>query len=134
MAQVVRRFTATFPAGTAKATPVTVNMNFPPMEVEEIEVVVPPGPLGQMGFKIGQAGNQVFPFTPDDYIVTDNETLKWPIEGANTSGAWQVIGYNVGTFNHSIEVRFLCRLLDLGQIEAPAAISNLELSQPPTLT
>lgn len=133
MAEVIRRFTATIPAGTAKASPVTVTMNFPPMEVVEIEVVVPPGPNGTMGFKIAQAGGQVFPFTPDDYIVTNNETIKWEIEGANTSGAWQVIGYNTGSFNHSIEVRFLLRLIDSGVSEAPAPVSNADLSNPPPL-
>ena len=130
----MRRFTATIPAGTPKAVPVVVNMVFPPMVVEEIEVIVPPGPNGAMGFKIGQAGVQVFPLSPDDYIVTSNEALKWPIEGANTSGAWQVIGYNTGTFNHSLEVRFLCRLAEVALLEAPAPISSAELSSTPALT
>lgn len=130
MAQVIRRFTATIPAGTAKLAPVTVNLSFPPMNVSEIEVVIPPGPRGQMGFKMAMAGVQVFPYSGDDYIVTDNETLHWPIEDAPTSGAWQVIGYNTGAFDHSIEVRFLCELASQGAPVEPQPISNESLSSP----
>lgn len=109
-------------------------MNFDTLTVEGLEVIVPPGPNGQMGFKIAQAGSQVFPYGSDDYIVTSNEALKWPIEDANTSGAWQVIGYNTGTKDHSIEVRFLCRLIDLGVDQTPAPIANSDLASAPALS
>lgn len=104
------RFTATVPAGTAKTAPLTFDASFPPREVVEIEILVPPGPRGEVGFKIAQAGVQVIPAVAGDFIVTDNETIHWPIEGANTSGAWQVIAYNTGAFNHSLEVRFQVNL------------------------
>jgi hypothetical protein len=91
---------------------VTVNLNFPPREVRELEIIVPPGPNGAMGFQVAQAGAQVFPTEPGAFLVTSNESIRWPIEGANNSGAWQVIGYNTGAFDHTIEVRFLVDLPD----------------------
>lgn len=133
MARVIRRFTATIPAGTAKATPATVNMPFPPMEVVEIEIVVPPGPRGTMGFKVAVSGSQVYPYSGDDYVVTDDETLHWPIEGGPTSGAWQIIGYNLGSFDHSLEVRFLCNLAGLGAVVDPLPIAAADLNSPPVV-
>lgn len=110
MARIIRRFTVTIPAGTAKTAPLTVDCSFTPSHVVGVEVVIPPGPRGEVGFKIAQSGGQVFPFPPDDYLVTDDEKVKWDIDGANTSGAWQVIAYNTGTFNHTLEIRFLTEL------------------------
>ena len=110
MAREVRKFSATIPAGTAKNAPVTIPLEFPPREIAELELIIPPGPRGQMGFQIAQSGAQVFPSEPGAYFVTDNETIRSPIEGANTSGSWQLIGYNTGSFPHTVEVRFLVSL------------------------
>ena len=126
MAQEVQRFSVTIPHGTPIATPVTVKTEFGFRVVREIEIIIPPGPRGNMGFQIAQAGRQVFPYTPGGFIVTDNEQIRWPIEDANTSGAWAVIGYNVGTFDHTIEVRYLVDLPpDPTSTLAPLAPSSI---------
>ena len=50
---------------------------------------------------------------------------------ANTSGAWQLIGYNTGTFPHTIEVRFLVDLpVDTAELGAFHPISAADLSNP----
>src|SRR5436309_2228241 len=81
----------------------------PPRIVDEIEVQIPPGPRGEVGFAIGQAGSPIFPYEPGVWIVTDDQTLSWPVEGANTSGAWQIFAYNTGLFNHTLYIRFKTR-------------------------
>lgn len=132
-AHVIRRFSATIAKGTLKAAPITQDMSFPPMEVVAIEILVPRGPRGTVGFKIANSGLQVFPYGTDDFFVTDDEKKLWEVENANTSGSWQLIGYNTGNFPHTIEVTFFCRLLGTGSADAPAPILNSDLSQAPAL-
>jgi hypothetical protein len=131
----VRSFDSTIPAGTAKASPLTFNLVFPPRVVRELEIIVPPGPRGEVGFQIGQAGRQVFPTEPGTFFVTDDEQIRWSLEDANTSGAWQLIAYNTGTFNHAIEVRFLVDLPEqLAEAQGFAPISPAEISMPSSLS
>lgn len=116
------RFPVAVPAGTAKAAALTFNLTMPPRRVLEIEILVPPGPRGEVGFKIAQAGVQIYPSGAGDFVVTDSETLHWPVEGANTSGAWQVIAYNTGAFPHTLEFRF--------QVDLPAAQAQATTGTP----
>ena len=130
MAQEVQKFAVTIPAGTKVTAPLTFNLTMPPRVVAEVEIVVPPGPRGEVGFQLGLAGQQLIPYTAGQFFVTDDEIIHWPVEGMPDSGAWQMIAYNTGTFNHTIEVRFLVDLHDLRAPVEPAPISNLELSSP----
>jgi hypothetical protein len=130
MAREVRKFSVTVPHGTLQAAPATFACAFPPRIIREIQILVPPGPRGTVGFQIAQAGHQVFPTEPGQFFVTDDERIVWPIEGANTSGAWQVIAYNTGTFDHTLEVRFLVDLTTGAAEEAaPAFVESATLSE-----
>ena len=111
MAREVQRFPVTIPAGTLKSAPVQINLAMPARIVEEVEIVVPPGPRGEVGFQLGTSGSQIIPITPGQFVVTDDEVIHWPLEGQIDSGAWQMIAYNTGAFNHTLEVRFLCQLV-----------------------
>ena len=122
MAREVQRFSATIPAGTPKSAPVQINFAMPARVVEEVEIIVPPGPRGEVGFQLGTSGSQIIPITPGQFIVTDNEEIHWPLEGQIDSGAWQMIAYNTGSFNHTIEVRFLVNLV---QQPAPVGFQPL---------
>ena len=110
MAREVRKFAVTIPHGTPQSAPQTFACGFPPRVVVGIEILVPPGPRGNVGLQVAQSGGQVFPTEPGQFLVNDGEIIRWPVEGANTSGAWQVIAYNTGTFDHTVEVRFLVDL------------------------
>ena len=111
MAREVQRFSVTIPAGTLKTAPVQINLAMPARIVEEVEIVVPPGPRGEVGFQLGTSGSQIIPITPGQFVVTDNEVIHWPLEGQIDSGAWQMIAYNTGAFNHTLAVRFLVTLV-----------------------
>lgn len=110
MAREVHLFSVTVPAGTPKSAPLAFNLNMPPRIVQLIDVEVPPGPRGEVGFSIGQAGNAIFPYEPGAFIVTDDRVVEIPLEDANTSGSWQVFAYNTGSFPHTLYVRFFCDL------------------------
>lgn len=131
MARQIRSRQVTVPAGTTKAAPATFNVSFPPMTVAEIDVLVPPGSNGTLGFQIASSGIQVIPWNAGEWIVTNNERLAWPTEGYPDSGDWQVIAYNTGMYDHSLWVRFSLSpvavavagpvVVDLGALSSPAA-------------
>lgn len=107
MAQEIRQFAVKIPAGTAISAGFKADMSFPPRVVTEIDVRVPPGPRGEVGFSIGSAGVAVIPYQSGQYIVTDDASIKWPLEGYIDSGSWTLFGYNTGSFDHTIYVTFL---------------------------
>lgn len=142
MAVEVRTFDVTIPAGTLPSAPAVTQMRFPVRVVDEVEVLVPPGPRGEVGFRIGSSGTQLIPFQPGNWLVTDNETLHIPLEDQHDSGSWEFTGYNTGLFAHTIEVRFLVSLPGQQKAGPAAAIAASDLgavpgadetSQPPPL-
>ena len=106
MAREVRTFEATIPAGTAEAAPVTVNLPMPARVVRSVRVRMPSGFRGQVGWALGAAGQRVIPWGGSGWIVGDDEVIDWTLEDAITSGAWQLQGYNVGAFDHTVYVTF----------------------------
>lgn len=107
MADEIRQNTLDIPAGTTPAAPALVDCTFPPRNVTGIEIVVPPGVNGLVGFRILNSGVAVIPYDSDAWIVTNNEVISWPITSAINSGSWQVEGYNTGTNDHTIYFRWL---------------------------
>lgn len=137
MADEIQSFEVTIPAGVSPDNPTVFNLSMPPRYVDEVQVQVPPGPRGEVGFQIGAAGKQVYPSTPGQFVVTDNELVRWPIEHAISSGAWQLLAYNTGGLVHTLWVRFLVRVPGLsgpsgpqgGQLQ-PLLPTDLEPAQP----
>lgn len=115
MAIEIRDFTVTIPAGTTISAGFSAAMSFPPRVVTEVHVRVPPGPRGEVGFAIGTGGVNIIPFGSGTYVVTDNEDLIYPLTDTITSGAWQLLGYNTGSFDHTLRVYFYCELVNAGQ-------------------
>lgn len=109
MADEIRQYTVLVPAGTPAAAPVTVAMPMPPRDVEAIQVVVPPGPNGLVGFAILMSGVPVIPYGSDQWIITAGENITWPVEHYPDSGAWAVRAYNTGTSDHSLYFRWLVK-------------------------
>lgn len=101
----------TIPAGTLKASPQVSNLTMPPARVvERVEITVPPGPRGDVGFQVAQGSVQLYPYETGNFIVVDGVELDWDVVGGVDSGAWQLIAYNTGAFNHTLQVRFLTHL------------------------
>lgn len=111
MAQEIREFAVTIPAGTPISAPVTVDISFPERIVEAIVWKVPSGPSGLMGWQLTSAGAPVIPIQQGTYIVTDNQFATWDLEGYLDSGNWQVTGYNLGIYPHTVYLTFLLALV-----------------------
>lgn len=128
MSRELRVFTVTTPPGTLQAAPLSTPFALPPREVSRIEVTVPPGPAGLMGFAITNSGLTVIPYASTPFIITAGEFIGWDIVGYINSGAWGALTYNTDTIAHSIQVRLFCDIP--GQVGAtiPTVITDDEIS------
>lgn len=136
MAQEVQEFMVTVTAGTAIASPQVTQLALGIRIVDRIEVRIPPGPRGEVGFWLGSAGVQIIPKNLGTFIVANDEELGWDLQDFMTSGAWEVHIYNTGTYNHTLQFRFLLRYTAAGATAAtaqPIAASDLSpvSTQPP---
>jgi hypothetical protein len=111
MAQEVREFAVTVPAGTTIAAPLVTGIAFPERVVTAVSWRVPPGPSGRMGWALTSAGAPVIPIQRGAYIVTDNQADTWPLSGYLDSGNWSVTAYNTGVYPHTVYLTFLLDLI-----------------------
>lgn len=134
MPRQYRSFTVTIPAGTQKSAPILASIGFPPFTVSEIDVLIPPGPNGRMGFQIAVSGTQVIPWNAGEWVVTNNERLSYQVDGYPDSGAWQLRGYNTGVYDHTIQVRFALDPVAPAPSATVAAVTTAQLSNVPDQT
>lgn len=128
MAQEIHAFAFTIAAGTAIATPASALFTMPPRVVQQVNVKVPPGPRGLMGFQLGSTGVQLIPAIPGAFVITDNEEIVWPLENQIDSGSWEAFGYNLGQYPHTLYFRFLCAIPGSTPAPGPALVDLSTLS------
>ena len=130
MASRVELFDVVIPAGTAIAAAITTATTFPVGEVEGIEIVVPPGPSGLVGFGIVHGGGSVYPREDGRWIVADNEVIRWAVSGAPTAGDWAVRAYNLDSYPHTLYLRYLVREISAAIGVPMAALPITQPNQP----
>jgi hypothetical protein len=119
------------PAGTAITSPVSVSWPLEDNYLLRIDTRIPPGPSGQMGFRILWAEQQIVPWGNNSWLICDNESIPWMAETAITASGLVVEGYNTGSFSHTIYLRALISTLppalasevntELGTVGLPAS-------------
>jgi hypothetical protein len=107
VADRVELFDVTITAGTAILTPLTTATVFADGQVTDIEVVVPDGCAGLVGFVVLYGGQQIIPAKDGKWIISNGEVIKWPLSGYPTGQQWQIRGYNTDVFDHTLYVRYL---------------------------
>jgi len=112
----IEAFTVTIPANTVKDSPVTVDTAFNQGTVIEIELDIPPGPSGYMGFQLAYGEQVIIPYSNSEYIVADNDKLRWPILNFPAGKFWAVIGYNTDIYDHALYVRYLIDDTQTGEL------------------
>lgn len=132
MAQEIRAFDVPVPANTPLATPITAALTMPPRIVDRIEIKVPPGPRGELGFALGAGGVAVLPIQAGQWLITDDEEIGWDVTDQLDSGGWQLFAYNTGRFAHTLHIRFLCRLPQTSSFAttAPAPLAAINAGAP----
>lgn len=114
MADRLEWFSVTVMAGTTKASPHNTKLIFPQGEVTEIDVKVPPGPAGNVGFFISAGGTQYVPRTRNSFIIPDDDYFTWPLINAINSGSWSITAFNTDIYDHLIQVGFQVNELVFG--------------------
>lgn len=106
MADRIEWFPITIPANTPVAAPLMFDTSFFQGTVTEIDVKVPPGPAGNVGFAIYAGGSQYLPRNEGIYIYPDDDYFLWAIENAINSGSWAVAAFNTDVWDHTIQIGF----------------------------
>lgn len=107
MATTIYQLTATIPANTPTNALAIEQVAIPACNVDSIDLEVPPGPAGLMGFYLAISGQQIIPFETGQFIVWDDRYDSWALDDFPQTGAWSVVGYNLdGVNGHSVVVRF----------------------------
>ena len=126
MADEIRQYSVTIPAGTQIEAPFRKDVSFPSRIVQQVEITVPPGPSGLMGFALQNSGVTIIPYGSDPFIVASDERMIWPLHGYVDSGSWQIQGYNLDLFPHTVYVRFLLGLIPPAPAVPGAALAGLD--------
>jgi len=98
-----------------KTSPLVTDLTFPSADVVQIDIMVPPGPSGFLGFYIGNGGGQVIPEGENIWITPDNVYLHFPLEGLPNNGNWQLVSYNTGSYTHTLYLFFHVNNLNASQ-------------------
>lgn len=136
MAREIHVFHVTIPLSTPKSAPQVTSMTMPARRVDEVEIRVPPGPRGEVGFSLGSSGVAVIPIEAGTFIVTNDEVIRWPLEEFWDSGGWELHAYNTGSNPHTIEIRFLVSIIQPlapGGQAAPLTSMPVDQSRIPSL-
>ncbi len=126
MTTEIRAFSITVQPGTSPSAPTEFDISFPPRDVEQVEFIFPPGPMGAVGVSLGSAGQAVIPFNSGAWIIDDNAKISYPVIGAFDSGAWQAFAYNLGNFPHTIQIRFLLSIIDPNAAVQPVTLVSAD--------
>lgn len=107
MAQRVEIATITVPGGTVEASPQVTDLDWRQGYPERVEIRIPPGPSGLVGVRFLHSGTLIIPKSNDEWLITDNEPVNWPLEGYPYNANWQVQSYNLDIYEHTFQVRML---------------------------
>lgn len=111
----------TVPAGVPRSFPSTFNLTWRLGYVQWVEIRFPPGTSGLVGVKVHHSGQRVIPHEDNNFIVTDNEIIKWEIEGFPSGSAWSVRAYNTDIYDHTIQTRWGINELTRQELTAVAS-------------
>lgn len=125
----VRSFAVTISAGTPLAAPVTTPVAFPSRTVLAVRWQVPPGPSGLMGWRLTMSGGVPVIPSGGGWIIADDAADTWQVRDQPDSGAWEVTGYNTGTYPHTVYLDFM-----LEPVAVPAAAAVPDLAPAPDLS
>lgn len=106
MAQRILPFTVTTGTQYTPDSPLHTPLTFESADVVQIDIMVPPGPSGFLGFYVGNGGGQVIPEGENIWITPDDVYLNFIVEGMPNNGNWELVSYNQGNFSHTLYLYF----------------------------
>jgi hypothetical protein len=116
----------TVPAGTADASPVTLDALLAPGTVSRVDVTFPAGCAGMVKVTIWRSDHQVWPVNLDEAITGEDATVSWPesYDLDDEPFAFVVKASSPGTtYDHTVTVRFA--LLSLEEVQSARGLPGL---------
>jgi hypothetical protein len=80
-------------------------LNLDGWTLEVLELEVPPGPSGLMGFYVANNGVQWVPQPAGTYLLWNDARASWPLYGQPNGAGWAIVGYNTGAYPHTVTAR-----------------------------
>lgn len=118
-------------AGVTPDAPDVFTLAFNDWEVEAITLEVPPGPGGCMGFYLGNNGVQWVPFSQGEWLIWDDHSQTFYPDAYPNAAGWEVVAYNLGSYPHSIKVRFHVNQIAGGpNVQFPTVLTFIESGVP----
>lgn len=111
--------------GSPPTAPQHFPVEFPSAQVDRIDVLIPPGPAGLVGFYIGHGGGSFIPDNSGTWIIADDRFIQWPLDDAPNNGNWDIVCYNNDAAQHTIWVYF--NISDLAITSVPTSSGMLGL-------
>jgi hypothetical protein len=93
--------------------------------VEFIEITMPPGLNGVVGFRLASNGAQMIPAVNGSWFIGSGQVKKWDLTNQITTGSWQLIAYNTGIYAHMLLIDFG---LDYLGSPVPSAITPISVA------
>jgi len=125
VADRIEVFPIVVPAGTAIGAPQTTALSMVDGHVERIEIIIPPGPSGLVGFRVIHSQQVVIPFSGTAWVIADDEKISWPIQNYPTGNKWSIRAYNTDIYSHTLYFRFHILELVAAIPPYPAPITDL---------
>lgn len=119
MAERILQHVTTIPAGTPDTAPWVEALGFHDWDVERIDLIVPPGPAGTMGFYLANNGQPWVPRALNEWLVFDDHQLRIDPTGYPTGTGWQIVGYNDGKYDHDVITLFHVNPITVGPSGPP---------------
>lgn len=119
MAEYAIRATATIDGGTTIDDPETVAITLDNWIVVQVDLEVPPGPAGLMGFYLSNNGNPWIPYVAGEYFIWDDHQQSFPVTDYPTGSGWEVTGYNTGSYSHDVFVTFHVNAITAPDADTP---------------
>lgn len=89
----------TCPPGTLQVNAIETDLSFPPGRLVGLEIVIPPGHAGATGLAIAQAHQIVIPTQGTQWLVGDDDIIRWDYKDVLGSGQWSAFTYNLDLAN-----------------------------------
>ena len=131
VATEVHAFQVTIPTGTPVSAPYVETLTLDYRTVVTVDLMVPSGPAGTMGFAVLHSGTQMLPVEEGTWFVWDGLDQSWDMADLPDSQGWQVAGYNLGDYDHTVYVRLHTVPVTAGEASVPAPVGYVTSSVAP---
>lgn len=120
--------TVTVPSGTLASAPLSVPWVTEDGIIEEVELLIPPGPNGTTGIRIMKGDVQLIPWGANTWIIGNDYNKAYPIGGYLPTRDLKIQAYNTGANPHSFYLRMsLSSIPPAFQVAPSSDVSVLDL-------